>query len=87
MGVGSGIALFVVGAILAFAVNIQTTFVSIPLVGYILMGAGALIFLLSLIFMLRRRTSSVTASSSVDPATGNRAEQRVIKSDDPQINP
>ncbi len=46
MSIGAGIALFVIGAILAFAVNVEVEWVDLDLIGYILMGAGALIFLL-----------------------------------------
>lgn len=39
MGIGSGIALFVIGAILAFAVNIDLGgAVDLTTIGYILMG-------------------------------------------------
>ncbi|MFP7759809.1 DUF6458 family protein [Marisediminicola sp. LYQ134] len=65
MGIGSGIFLFVVGAILAFALNVETSFVNLDLVGYILMGAGVVIFLISLAFMLKKR-SSVEVTRNVD---------------------
>ncbi|MFJ4167242.1 DUF6458 family protein [Microbacterium sp. NPDC089698] len=55
MGIGTGIVLFVIGAILEFALNIQVSWVDLHLVGYILMIAGAVVFLLSLILMLTRR--------------------------------
>ncbi|MGN7862355.1 DUF6458 family protein [Microbacterium sp. 22303] len=55
MGMGAGIVLFVIGAILEFALNIQVTWIDLHLVGYILMIAGAVVFLLSLILMLTRR--------------------------------
>ena len=55
MGIGTGIVLFVIGAILEFALNIQVTWIDLHLVGYILMIAGAVVLLLSLILMLTRR--------------------------------
>jgi membrane-bound ClpP family serine protease len=77
MGIGSGIALFVIGAILAFAVNVDLGgFVDLHLIGYILMIAGAVVFLISLIFMLRRRSTVSTAHTSVDPANGERVTTR-----------
>lgn len=77
MGIGSGIALFVIGAILAFAVNIDTGgYVNLDLIGYILMGAGALVFLISLILMMRRRSTVSTSHTSVDPANGERVTTR-----------
>ena len=52
MGIGSGIALFVIGAILVFALNIDTGgYVDLDLIGYILMGAGVVVFLISLILL------------------------------------
>lgn len=58
MGIGSGIVLFVIGAILAFALNVTAEWVDLTMVGYLLMGAGALIFLISLILFARRRTAA-----------------------------
>ena len=44
MGLGTGIALIVIGAILAFAVNVDVPAVDLTLIGYILMAAGAVVF-------------------------------------------
>ena len=74
MSLGFGIFLFVVGAILAFAVNITVTWVDLRLVGYILMGAGVVIVIIGIALLMRRRTSSVTTRSSVDPNTGLRSD-------------
>jgi predicted membrane channel-forming protein YqfA (hemolysin III family) len=82
MGIGSGIFVFVVGAILAFAVTVQIAWIDLRLVGYILMGAGVVIFVLSLIFTLRRRGSTVTTRNGVDPSTGERIEERRTRSDE-----
>lgn len=60
MGIGSGIALFVVGAILTFAVNLENAWVDLDLIGYILMGAGVVVFLISLVLVLRKRSSVET---------------------------
>lgn len=77
MGIGSGIALFVIGAILAFAVNVDLGgYVNLNLIGYILMGAGFLVFLISLIFVMRRRSSVSTSRTAVDPASGERVTTR-----------
>lgn len=61
MGMGSGIALFIIGAIMAFALNVQLAWIDLNLVGYLLMGAGVVIFLISLIlyFSRRRRADAV----------------------------
>ena len=50
MGIGVGIFLIAVGAILTFAVNATTNGVNIDAVGWILMGVGLVSILLSLIF-------------------------------------
>lgn len=77
MGIGSGIALFVIGAILAFAVNVDTGgYVNLDLIGYILMGAGLLVFLISLVLVLRRRSTVSTSRTAVDPANGERVTTR-----------
>jgi hypothetical protein len=80
MGIGSGIFIFVVGLILAFALNVQLTWIDLKVTGYILMGAGLVVFVLSLIFTFRKRSRTVTRRDSIDPATGARIEQR--KTDD-----
>lgn len=77
MGIGSGIALFVIGAILAFAVNVDLGgYVNLSLIGYILMGAGFVVFMISLIFVMRRRSSVSTSHTAVDPASGERVTTR-----------
>ena len=50
MGLGVGIFLVAVGAILAFAVHATSSAVNIHTVGWILMAVGAIGILLSLIF-------------------------------------
>jgi hypothetical protein len=49
-GIGASLFLIAVGAILAFAVNAEISGIDIEIVGWILMGAGGLGILLSLIF-------------------------------------
>ncbi len=50
MGLGVGIFLIAVGAILTFAVNETSSSVNIDAVGWILMGVGLASVLLSLLF-------------------------------------
>jgi hypothetical protein len=50
MGLGVGIFLIAVGAILTFAVNATSTAVNVDAVGWILMGVGLVSILLSLLF-------------------------------------
>lgn len=81
MGIGTGIFLFVVGAILTFALNFQVTWINLDLVGDILMGAGVVVFVISLVLVLRRRSSTTTSSTSVDPNRGERVERRETRGD------
>ncbi len=50
MGVGTSLILIAVGAMLAWAVNVDTESVNLHTVGYILLAVGAVGLLLSLIF-------------------------------------
>lgn len=86
MGIGTGIALVVIGAILAFAVNIDTGgFVDLDLIGYILMAAGAVVFVISLVFVLRRRQSTATTRTAVDPASGEQVTRSTRDTNDPLV--
>jgi Domain of unknown function (DUF6458) len=75
MSIGTGIGLFVVGAILAFAIHLPNNVVTLPLIGYILMAAGVIVFIIGLVFMLRKRQSVTTVTSGVD-ADGRAVDQR-----------
>ena len=68
MGIGTGIFLFVVGAIISFALSITVPGVNLQLVGYLLMGAGVVVFLISIIMVTRRRSTVSTTRTAVDPA-------------------
>ncbi|HYZ91815.1 MAG TPA: DUF6458 family protein [Actinomycetota bacterium] len=50
MGIGVGIFLIAVGAVLAFAVNATSSAVNVDAVGWILMGVGLASILISMIF-------------------------------------
>ena len=54
MGIGVGIVLIVIGAILLFALNIDLPFVSDDTLGIILIVAGALALILSLVMQAQR---------------------------------
>ena len=81
MGLGTGVFLFVVGAILAFAVNIQVDWINLQYVGYLLMGAGIVSFLISLLLVMKKRSSLTTTRSAVDPANGEQVVQHETRSD------
>lgn len=85
MGIGTGIFLIVVGAVLAFALNIEVSWVDLDLVGYLLMGAGFLVFLISIVMMARKRSTTSTVRQ-VDNGGAERVTQRETRSDsDPLV--
>jgi hypothetical protein len=65
MGIGFSIFLLAVGAILAFAVHATVAGVDIHVVGWILMAAGALGLILTMIVFAPRRRRTVTETRSV----------------------
>ena len=77
MSIGLGIVLFVIGAILAFALDLQVTGVDLDMVGYILMGAGAVVVIIGIILLAVRRRSVSSTRVVNDPATGD----RVVRND------
>ncbi|MWV51194.1 hypothetical protein GRS96_18145 [Rathayibacter sp. VKM Ac-2803] len=85
MSIGAGIFLLVVGAVLAFAVDVQLSGVDLKLIGYILMAAGAIGLVLGLVLMTRRRQSVATTRSAVDPASGEQVTRRTSESDGPLV--
>lgn len=56
MSIGTGIFLFVVGAILTFALEVKLDWIDLDLVGYIFMAAGVVIFLIGIIMLITRRS-------------------------------
>jgi nitrate reductase gamma subunit len=72
--------LFVIGAVLAFALNINVGWIDLHLVGYLLMGAGVIVFVIGLVFLLRRRSSTTTVRSAVDPQSGENVQSRTTHS-------
>lgn len=75
MSIGTGIVLFVIGAILTFAVHVTSSVVSIQLIGEILMGAGVVVFIIGLVLLFRKRESITTVQNGVD-ANGQNVSQR-----------
>lgn len=67
MSIGGGVVLFVIGAILAFAINVQVEWADLTMIGYILMGAGAVVFIIGLILLARRRQTNTVTRTAVDP--------------------
>lgn len=81
MSLGTGIVLFVIGAILTFATDIRLDWINLDVVGYILMIAGIVGIVLGLVLLMRRRQSVSTTRSAVDPASGERVTSRTSDRD------
>lgn len=77
MGIGFSVFLLAVGAILTFAVDATLAGLDIKVVGAILMAAGALGIVLTMVVFTPRRNRSVTATHTVDGAPVSGAQQRV----------
>jgi hypothetical protein len=78
MGIGLGVFMIVVGAILAFGVKADLNHFDLTTIGFILMGGGVLVILLSLIvFMPRTRRARSTAIT-----TDAYGRQGVVERDD-----
>lgn len=85
MSIGAGIFLLIVGAVLAFAVEVQVSGIDLKLVGYILMAAGAVGLILGLVLLTRRRQAVSTTRSAVDPASGEQVTRRSRETDGPLV--
>ena len=81
MSIGTGIFLFVVGAILRFALNVQLSWINLQLVGNLLMGAGVVVTVIGIILLVRKRSTVTTVRTAVDPASGENIAQRETKVD------
>jgi len=77
MRIGTSIFLIVIGAILAFAVNVQLAAFDLSIIGYILMIAGIVLLVISLIIGLRGQSSTSTTRTGRD-ANGD----EIIRRDD-----
>lgn len=82
MSIGAGIVLFAIGAIIALAINVQVDWVNLDMLGYILMGAGVVIFLVGIVLMMRRRRSDVVTQTSVDPTSDSQVTRRTTRTPD-----
>jgi hypothetical protein len=66
MGIGAGILLIVVGAILTFAVNATVSGINLDVVGWILMLAGAAGLVLFVYFSRRSRAPRAAMTERYD---------------------
>ena len=77
MGIGASIFMIAVGAIITFAFNIRVGWLDLDIVGWVLMGAGALGLIMALAIFNRRRTTVV--ADATRPVT----TQRVVEERSP----
>jgi hypothetical protein len=68
MGIGFSIFLLALGAILAFAVNATLAGIDISIVGWILMGAGVIGLILTMVVLTPRRRRTVTETTTTPVA-------------------
>lgn len=76
MSIGFGIFLIAIGAILAFALNVTVDWIDLVLVGYILMAAGAVVTIIGIALLVRRRRSVSTTQTMSDPVRGEQVTRR-----------
>jgi hypothetical protein len=79
VGIGGSIFLIVVGAILAFAVNVSLGWLDLNIVGWVMMLAGAAGLILTLWFWQSRRRTVVTAAPVDD--------RRVVRETRTEVRP
>ena len=72
MGIGVSIFLIALGAILTFALDARVGFLDLDVVGWILMAAGALGLIVTLVIFGNRRRGVVTT----EPTEYRRVEER-----------
>jgi hypothetical protein len=79
MGIGASIFMLAVGAIITFAFNIRVGWLDLDVVGWVLMAAGAVGLLVTLVMFNRRRTIVTTNTTPpvVPPAnvTGQQVDE------------
>jgi len=76
VGIGASIFLIAVGAILAFAVEAEISGLDIAVIGWILIGAGVLGLLLTMLVFAPRRRTSVEQRRVYD---GNASDGSVVE--------
>jgi len=78
MGIGVSVFLIAVGAILTFALNVRVGVLDLDVVGWILMGAGALGLIITSMIWGRRRSTVVSSEPTVvrEPTEYRRVEER-----------
>ena len=73
VGIGSGIFLFIEGAIVAYALNFNVKWVNQNLIGYLFMREAALVFFISLFSGFKKRSTTVSTHSAVVSGSGKKS--------------
>ncbi|WP_261167310.1 DUF6458 family protein [Microbacterium sp. Marseille-Q6965] len=76
MSIGTGVVLFILGAILAFGLELDVPWLNDDFVGYLLMGAGVVVFIVGLVLVLRRRSSVERTRTVGDGGSASRVTER-----------
>jgi hypothetical protein len=85
VGIGVSILLIAIGAILTFAVDVSISGLKLEVVGWILMGAGVVGLIITLIQLSSTRRTTVSERRVFDPndPTGGVVEQQRTTDDGP----
>lgn len=81
MSIGTGVVLFILGAILAFGLELDVPWLNDDFVGYLLMGAGVVVFIVGLVLLLRRRSSIERTRTVGDTGGASRVTERRTDAD------
>jgi hypothetical protein len=88
MGIGFSIFLLAVGAILAFAVHATVAGLDIRVVGWILMGAGLIGLILTMVVLAPRRRRTVIEGQTVSTVPVENSARPLPRTVvDEQVNP
>lgn len=82
MGIGAGVTLAVVGAILTFAVRVSPSGINLNVVGLILMIAGGSVIALDLRVLGPRRRSVMSRSETTTDPHAQRTVRRTVRDED-----
>ena len=79
MGIGFSIFLLALGAILAFALDFTVVGVDISVIGWILMAAGVIGLILTMVVLAPRRRRTVTETTDHDATRAAGVERQVTE--------
>lgn len=71
--IGGGIVLMIIGAVIAFALEVEFGFMDKNLVGYLLIGGGAILFIIGLVSSMSHKKSRTEVRN--DPVTGSQVRE------------